>query len=62
MALLIAHFASREYIDAFFAEHRAAPLISLEANSIQALSEIAHHTTLATVHLIEPRSDSTTES
>lgn len=49
LALLSADFATRGYIDAFLAEHRVAPRIALEANSIQALTEIVHRTTLATV-------------
>ncbi|MDX1875178.1 transcriptional regulator CynR [Mycolicibacterium sp. 120266] len=49
LALLSADFATRKYVDAFFAEHRVEPRITLEANSIQALIEIVHRTSLATV-------------
>ncbi|MEU8431626.1 transcriptional regulator CynR [Streptomyces sp. NPDC029216] len=49
LALLTADFATRGHIDAYFARHRAAPRITVEANSIQALTEIVRRTGLATV-------------
>ncbi|MEV0262396.1 transcriptional regulator CynR [Streptomyces sp. NPDC050617] len=49
LALLSADFATRGHIDAYFARHRAAPRIAVEANSIQALTEIVRRTDLATV-------------
>lgn len=49
LALLSGDFATRGHIDAYLAEHRVAPRIAVEANSIQALTEIVQRTTLATV-------------
>ncbi len=49
LALLSGDFATRGHIDAYFTHHRAAPRISVEANSIQALTEIVRRTGLATV-------------
>ncbi|RZT11639.1 LysR family cyn operon transcriptional activator [Mycobacterium sp. BK558] len=49
LALLSADFATRKHIDAFLIEHDVDPRIVLEANSIQALSEIVQRTSLATV-------------
>ncbi|MBO2460926.1 transcriptional regulator CynR [Actinomadura violacea] len=49
LALLSGDFATRGHIDAYFAHHRAAPRITVEANSIQALTEIVQRTHLATV-------------
>ncbi|MEV5878320.1 transcriptional regulator CynR [Streptomyces sp. NPDC052101] len=49
LALLSGDFATRTHIDAYFARHRAAPRIAVEANSIQALTEIVRRTSLATV-------------
>ncbi|MEV5989054.1 transcriptional regulator CynR [Streptomyces sp. NPDC052051] len=49
LALLSGDFATRNHIDAYFARHRAAPRITIEANSIQALTEIVRRTPLATV-------------
>ncbi|MYT32577.1 transcriptional regulator CynR [Streptomyces sp. SID8354] len=49
LALLSGDFATRMHIDAYFAEHRAGPRIAVEANSIQALTEIVRRTSLATV-------------
>lgn len=49
LALLSGDFATRGHIDAYFAEHRAAPRIAVEANSVQALTEIVRRTSLATV-------------
>ncbi|MGW4411262.1 transcriptional regulator CynR [Nonomuraea sp. NPDC004702] len=49
LALLSGDFATRGHIDAYFARHRAAPRIAVEANSIQALTEIVRRTPLATV-------------
>ncbi|MER5885283.1 transcriptional regulator CynR [Streptomyces sp. NPDC001941] len=49
LALLSGDFATRGHIDAYFTEHRVSPRITVEANSIQALSEIVRRTPLATV-------------
>jgi LysR family transcriptional regulator, cyn operon transcriptional activator len=49
LALLTPDFATRGHIDAYFAEHRVTPRIAIETNSIQALTEIVRHTSLATV-------------
>ncbi|MGW3076482.1 MULTISPECIES: transcriptional regulator CynR [unclassified Kitasatospora] len=49
LALLTGGFATRGHIDAYFERHRAVPRIAVEANSIQALTEIVRRTGLATV-------------
>lgn len=49
LALLTPDFATRGHIDAYFAEHHVRPRIAVEANSIQALTEIVRRTSLATV-------------
>ncbi|MGW2180320.1 transcriptional regulator CynR [Streptomyces sp. NPDC001732] len=49
LALLSGDFATRSHIDAYFTRHRTAPRITVEANSIQALTEIVQRTGLATV-------------
>ncbi|MFI7102547.1 transcriptional regulator CynR [Streptomyces sp. NPDC050161] len=50
LALLSAGFATRGHIDAYFARHRVSPPIAVEANTIQALTEIVRRTpALATV-------------
>ncbi|MFD7419643.1 LysR substrate-binding domain-containing protein, partial [Streptomyces californicus] len=49
LALLSDDFATRGHIDAYFSRHRAVPRITVEANSIQALTEIVRRTDLATV-------------
>jgi LysR family cyn operon transcriptional activator len=49
LALLSGDFATRTHIDAYFAAHRVQPRIAVEANSIQALTEIVQRTELATV-------------
>ncbi|MFE1315666.1 transcriptional regulator CynR [Streptomyces sp. NPDC058755] len=49
LALLSGDFATRGHIDDYLADHRVAPRIAVEANSIQALIEIVQRTTLATV-------------
>ncbi|WP_327071198.1 transcriptional regulator CynR [Kitasatospora sp. NBC_01302] len=49
LALLSGDFATRGHIDAYFAGHRVQPRITVEANSIQALTEIVQRTDLATV-------------
>ncbi|MFF0744857.1 transcriptional regulator CynR [Streptomyces sp. NPDC004111] len=49
LALLSGDFATRGHIDDYFAEHRSAPRIAVEATSIQALTEIVQRTELATV-------------
>ncbi|MFI1018937.1 transcriptional regulator CynR [Streptomyces sp. NPDC020965] len=48
-ALLSGDFATRGHTDAYFARHRISPRIVVEANSIQALTEIVRRTPLATV-------------
>lgn len=49
LALLSGDFATRGHIDAYFARHGVSPRIVVEANSIQALTEIVQHSTVATV-------------
>lgn len=49
LALLTPDFATRGHIDAYFAEHRITPRIAMETSSIQVLTEIVQHTSLATV-------------
>ncbi|WP_420881394.1 transcriptional regulator CynR [Rhodococcus sp. (in: high G+C Gram-positive bacteria)] len=49
LALLSGDFATRGHIDAYFADHRIEPRIILEANTIQALTEIVQRTSVATV-------------
>ncbi|GAA0272719.1 transcriptional regulator CynR [Streptomyces polychromogenes] len=49
LALLSGDFATREHIDAYLARHGVRPRIAVEANSIQALTEIVRRTPLATV-------------
>ncbi|KUJ66822.1 transcriptional regulator [Streptomyces albus subsp. albus] len=49
LALLSGDFATRGHIDAYFADHRVSPRITVQANSIQALTEIVQRTPLATV-------------
>ncbi|MEU3597297.1 transcriptional regulator CynR [Streptomyces sp. NPDC006798] len=49
LALLSGDFATRSHIDAYFATHAVRPRIAVEANSVQALTEIVQRTTLATV-------------
>ncbi|PTR28987.1 LysR family cyn operon transcriptional activator [Rhodococcus sp. OK519] len=49
LALLSGDFATRSYIDAYLADHSITPRITVEANSIQALTEIVQRTPLATV-------------
>lgn len=49
LALLSGDFATRSHIDAYFTRHRTTPRIAVEANSIQALTEIVQRTDLATV-------------
>ncbi|WP_030794105.1 transcriptional regulator CynR [Streptomyces sp. NRRL S-920] len=49
LALLSGDFATRGHIDAYFKRHGVSPRIAVEANSIQALTEIVQRTTLATV-------------
>lgn len=49
LALLSRDFATRNYIDAYFAAHDVAPDIVIEANSISALIEFVRLGTLATV-------------
>ncbi|MEU9379244.1 transcriptional regulator CynR [Streptomyces sp. NPDC048255] len=49
LALLSGDFATRGHIDAYLAVHGVRPHIAVEANSVQALTEIVRTTTLATV-------------
>ncbi|MFD9355041.1 transcriptional regulator CynR [Streptomyces sp. NPDC060031] len=49
LALLSGDFATRGHIDAYLAAHRVRPRIAVEANSIQALTEIVRRTPLVTV-------------
>lgn len=49
LALLSGDFATRQHIDQHLAEHHVQPRIALEANSINALTEIVTRTPLATV-------------
>lgn len=49
LALLSGDFATRGHIDAYFAGQGVQPAIAVEANSINALTEIVRHTALATV-------------
>ncbi|MFD5463883.1 transcriptional regulator CynR [Kitasatospora sp. NPDC127059] len=49
LALLSGDFATRGHIDAYFAQHRVSPRIAVEANSVQALTEVVQRTPLATV-------------
>ncbi|MFD7163084.1 transcriptional regulator CynR [Streptomyces violascens] len=49
LALLSGDFATRGHIDAYLDHHRVTPRIAVEANSIQALTEIVRRTPLATV-------------
>ncbi|OBB31362.1 transcriptional regulator CynR [Mycolicibacterium peregrinum] len=49
LALLSRDFATRNYIDEFFAAHNVTPRIAIEANSISALIEFVRLSTLATV-------------
>ncbi|MEV7595908.1 transcriptional regulator CynR [Kitasatospora sp. NPDC089797] len=49
LALLSGDFATRSHIDGYFAQHRTTPRIAVEANSVQALTEIVRRTPLATV-------------
>ncbi|MEV7189930.1 transcriptional regulator CynR [Kitasatospora sp. NPDC093102] len=49
LALLSGDFATRGHIDEYFTRYRTAPRITVEANSIKALTEIVQRTDLATV-------------
>ncbi|NLU69421.1 transcriptional regulator CynR [Streptomyces sp. HNM0574] len=50
LALLNGDFATRGHIDAYFAEHHVSPAVAVEANTIQALTDIVQRTPgLATV-------------
>ncbi|MEW1928115.1 MULTISPECIES: transcriptional regulator CynR [unclassified Streptomyces] len=49
LALLSGDFATRGHIDAYLKAHHVQPRITVEANSINALTEIVHRTDLATV-------------
>ncbi|WP_233447267.1 transcriptional regulator CynR, partial [Streptomyces albireticuli] len=49
LALLSGDFATRGHIDAYFTRQNVQPHIAVEANSLNALTEIVQRTTLATV-------------
>ncbi|WP_329570589.1 transcriptional regulator CynR [Kitasatospora sp. NBC_01266] len=49
LALLSPDFATRRHIDRYFAEHGCRPQVSVEANTITALTELVRRTALATV-------------
>ncbi|MEU9123197.1 transcriptional regulator CynR [Streptomyces sp. NPDC048506] len=49
LALLSGDFATRGHVDGYFARHRIRPHIAVEANSLQALTEIVQRTPLITV-------------
>ncbi|MDK0523796.1 transcriptional regulator CynR [Streptomyces sp. ML-6] len=49
LALLSGDFATRGHIDAYFSAHGIEPRIVVEANSVQALTEIVERTPLVTV-------------
>ncbi|MFE0044530.1 transcriptional regulator CynR [Streptomyces albireticuli] len=49
LALLSGDFATRGHIDAYFTRQNVQPRIAVEANSLNALTEIVQRTTLATV-------------
>ncbi|MEV7215425.1 transcriptional regulator CynR [Kitasatospora cineracea] len=49
LALLSGDFATRGHIDDYFAQHGVSPRIAVEANSVQALTEVVQRTPLATV-------------
>ncbi|MFF4951854.1 transcriptional regulator CynR [Streptomyces chattanoogensis] len=49
LALLSGDFATRGHVDAYFGAHRVQPRIAVEANSVQALTEIVRRTPLVTV-------------
>ncbi|ANP51673.1 LysR family cyn operon transcriptional activator [Streptomyces griseochromogenes] len=48
LALLSGDFATRGHIDDYLARHGVSPRIAVEANSVQALTEVVQRTTLAT--------------
>ncbi|WP_404952855.1 LysR substrate-binding domain-containing protein [Streptomyces sp. 147326] len=49
LALLSGDFATRGHVDAYLAAHGVRPPVAVEANSVQALTEIVRRTSLATV-------------
>lgn len=49
LALLSGDFATRGHVDAYFAAHDVRPPITVESNSVQALTEIVRRTPLTTV-------------
>lgn len=49
LVLLSEDFATREHVDAYLIGHGVRPHIAVEANSVQALTEIVRRTELATV-------------
>ncbi|OIK29645.1 transcriptional regulator CynR [Streptomyces malaysiense] len=49
LALLSPDFATRGHIDGYLERHGVSPRIAVEANSIQALTEVVQRTSLATV-------------
>jgi LysR family cyn operon transcriptional activator len=49
LAMLTSNFVTRGHIDAYFAAQQVQPRIAVEANSVNALTEIVQRTSLATV-------------
>ncbi|WP_042385171.1 transcriptional regulator CynR [Streptacidiphilus melanogenes] len=49
LALLSGDFATRSHIDGYLAQHGVRPRITVESNSVQALTEVVQRTPLATV-------------
>ncbi|MFI5939318.1 transcriptional regulator CynR [Streptomyces uncialis] len=49
LILLSADYATRAHVDAYLTAHRVRPRVVMEADSVQALTEIVRHTPLATV-------------
>ncbi|MFE9629788.1 transcriptional regulator CynR [Streptomyces sp. NPDC006463] len=49
LALLSGDFATRGHVDAYLSSHGVQPHVAVEANSVQALTEIVRRTSLATV-------------
>ncbi|MFH0179782.1 transcriptional regulator CynR [Streptomyces cacaoi] len=49
LVLLSSDFATRRHIDTYFGRHHTTPRIAVEANSINAVTEMIQHTPLASV-------------
>lgn len=49
LALLSGDFATRQHIDDYFTAHRVSPRVAVEANSVQAITEIVQQAPIATV-------------